>query len=127
MVEPEEGRAVRTAKAPYVPSEQERREHAVTHFPPRSWCDCCVRGPGKAANHSQADGDQIGEVGELHFDYCFLCGSAGSDRATTLVGVDKYTNAVLAHVVPQKGLVFNGSRLSWIVTCASLAIMAVLF
>ena len=37
VVEPEEGRAVRTAKSPYVPTEQERREHAVIHFPPRSW------------------------------------------------------------------------------------------
>ena len=43
-------------------------------------------------------------VGEFHFDYCFLKGKSGDEEeATTLVGVDKGSDAVLAHVVPQKG------------------------
>ena len=71
VVEPEEGREVRTAKPPYVPSEKERRQHNATHFPLRSWCEHCVRGRGIASKHSQGDGEEIGGVGEMHVDYCF--------------------------------------------------------
>ena len=59
VVEPPEGRPVRTATPPYVPSEQERRAHNVTHFPPRSWCEHCVRGRGLASKHVRGDGEQI--------------------------------------------------------------------
>ena len=46
-------------------------------------------------------------MGELHFDYCFLTNKPGSESATTIVGVDKYTQGVLAHVVPKKGTEFQ--------------------
>ena len=101
-----EGRSVRTPTPPYVPSEKERRDHDATHFPPRSWCPHCVAGRGMASQHRQSDEERLGQVGELHFDYCFLRSEPGEPPATTLVGVDRYTHAVLAHVVPRKGTEF---------------------
>ena len=103
----EEGRRARVANAPYVPSDKERREHDTTHYPPRSWCPHCVEGRGLAAKHSRSDEERVGAVGELHFDYCFLRGESAEPPATTLVGVDRYTQAVLAHIVPKKGTEFT--------------------
>ena len=108
VVEPsEEGREVRVPRAPYVPTAKERCEHDATHYPLRSWCPHCVRGRGIAGPHLRQEDDRVGDVGELHFDYCFLRGRAGDVPATTLVGVDRYTQAVLAHVVPKKGTEFQ--------------------
>ena len=104
IVEPEEeGRQVRTPVTPGMPTERERREHRATHHPPRSWCRYCVEGRGIASAHARCDEERVGDVGELHFDYCFLTNKPGSESATTIVGVDKYTQGVLAHVVPKKG------------------------
>ena len=50
-VEEDEGRAVRVPVTPYVPTEKERREHNVTHYPHRTWCDTCMRGRGIAGKH----------------------------------------------------------------------------
>ena len=42
---------------PKEPSEQEKKEHEMTHLPFRSWCRHCVRGRGKEAAHrKQTDG-----------------------------------------------------------------------
>ena len=103
VVPEEEGRSIRTPAPPYVPSVKERREHNVTHYPPRSWCRHCVAGRGLASPHCRGDSDEPGNVGELHFDYCFLRNKASEESATTLVGVDRHTQGVLAHVVPSKG------------------------
>ena len=46
-------------------------------------------------------GEEVETGPEFHFDYCFLTGLPGEDPATTFVGVDKYTQGVLAHVVPK--------------------------
>ena len=100
---------MRTAPASYTPSAKERREHEVTHYPPRSWCRFCVEGRGIAGQHSRCDEAQIGEIGELHFDYCFLTGKVGPVPATTIVGADKRTQAVLAHVAPKKG-----TEIAWV-------------
>ena len=103
VVEPEEeGRPVRTAAPPSLPTAQERREHNATHHPPRSWCRYCVEGRGIASAHARCDEERVGDIGELHFDYCFLTNKVGSESATTIVGFDKYTQGVLAHVVPEK-------------------------
>ena len=108
VVEPDvEGRPVRTATPPYVPSAKERRDHDATHYPPGSWCRYCVEGRGIASPHGRNAEEKIGDVGELHLDYCFIHGKPGAESATTIVGVDKYSHAVLAHVVPKRGTEFE--------------------
>ena len=107
MVVPEEGRTIRTPAPPYVPSVKERREHNATHYPPRSWCRHCVEGRGLASPHCRAEADEPGGIGELLFDYCFLRSKVSGESATTLVGVDRHTQGVLAHVVPSKGTEFQ--------------------
>eukprot|EP00969_Alexandrium_andersonii_P329844 14576377-Alexandrium_andersonii.AAC.1 len=40
----EEGRALRAARGPAQPSDEERRRLGCLHLPFRSWCAHCVRG-----------------------------------------------------------------------------------
>ena len=67
-----EGRPVRVPTLPYVPTEQERREHNVTHYPHRTWCECCMAGRAIAGAHAKSKDEIDPRAGELHFDYCFL-------------------------------------------------------
>ena len=92
---------------PYVPTEKERREHNVTHYPHRTWCECCVSGRSIAGAHGRSRDEADPSAGEFHFDYCFLKNEAKEDAAVTLVGVDKASDAILAHVVPEKGTRFD--------------------
>ena len=105
-VREDEGRQVRTATPVAAPTAQERREHEVTHYPFRFWCNCCVEARAIAEGHRRSEKEEplMEGAGEFHFDYCFLKDKSGDDEeAVTLVGVDKGSDAVLAHVVPQKG------------------------
>ena len=106
-VEAEEGRTVRSPTVPYVPNARERREHNVTHYPHRTWCDVCMRGRGIAGKHATGRDETDPSAGEFHFDYCFLKNEVGDEPAVTLVGVDKASDAILAHVVPEKGTKFD--------------------
>jgi len=38
---------------PRQPSEEERRTHNLTHLPYRNWCERCVKGRGREADHKQ--------------------------------------------------------------------------
>ena len=44
--EKEGGRRPIVSQAPERPTEQEVREHNVTHTPPQAWCPHCVKGAG---------------------------------------------------------------------------------
>ena len=50
-------------------------------------------------------------AGEFHFDDFVFKIEVKDDPAVTLVGVDKATDAILAHVVPEKG-----TRFEWAAT-----------
>ena len=71
-VEPDEGRPVRIPTVPYVPTERERREHNATHYPHRTWCECCMAGRAIAGKHERSRDEADPNAGELHFDDCFL-------------------------------------------------------
>ena len=43
--EEEEGEPIRRLPCPGAPSTAERLAHEMTHWPCRSWCEWCVRGP----------------------------------------------------------------------------------
>ena len=104
-----EGRPMRGPTHPYVPTEKERREHNLTHYPHRTWCECCMAGRAIAGAHARSREESDPNAGELHFDYCFLKSAARDEPATTLVGVDKASDAIIAHVVPEKG-----TRYDWV-------------
>lgn len=106
-VEADEGRPIKVPTVPYVPTERERRDHAVTHCPHRTWCEVCMAGRAVAGAHGRSKDEVDPNAGEFHFDYCFLKNVVKEEAAVTLVGVDKASDAILAHVVPEKGTKFE--------------------
>ena len=48
-----EERGVARMLDPRQPSEEERRTHNLTHLPYRNWCEHCVKGRGREADHKQ--------------------------------------------------------------------------
>ena len=86
---------------PAEPSDEERRQHDLTHLPYRSWCRHCVGGRGKDAPRKKQDAK--GELHELHFDYAFMGdeGEAGK-TVTMLVARERKTRMTLTTAVPSK-------------------------
>ncbi len=99
--DPESGdRAPVKVPSPLQPSLEEKDHHDLTHLPFRSWCRHCVRGKGRAADHTtraREDGLPV-----LHPDYCFMK-SEGAEMKTLLVGRDKGSRMTCSSVVPLKG------------------------
>ena len=54
-----------------APSEKEKEEHFVSHFPFRAWCEHCVRGKAKAMRHVKVDHSEE-QVPVISVDYCFM-------------------------------------------------------
>ena len=75
-------------------------EHCLTHLPFRNWCQHCVRGAGRTADHRVHVRDD--GLPELHLDYCFL-GSEGSAKETVLVVRERPHRMTMSTVVPMKG------------------------
>ena len=48
-------------------------------------------------------------MAEVHLDYCFIREAAGKDYSVVLVGKDRETKLILAHVVP-----FKGGDMEWV-------------
>ena len=63
-----EGRPVRGPTQPYVPTEKERQEHNRTHYPHRTWCECCMAGRAVAGAHARSRDESDPNAGEFHFD-----------------------------------------------------------
>ena len=102
----EEGRAVKTTRPAACPSDSEWRARRVTHYPYRSWCPYCRTARGVAGKHKRGDADVVNGT-EFRFDYFVLRNAKAGDTATALVGTDRDSGGVIAHVVPQKGTVFD--------------------
>ena len=90
-------RVPRRAQDPRMPTEDERRQHELTHLPYRSWGRHCVRGCGQAEPHrvGKRDADAIPE---LHVDYCFM-GKRTEDTQPILVARDRETRASDPYVI----------------------------
>ena len=54
-----------------VPSEKEKEEHFVSHFPFRAWYEHCVRGKEQAMRHVKVDRSEE-QVPVISVDYCFI-------------------------------------------------------
>eukprot|EP00969_Alexandrium_andersonii_P176901 7822100-Alexandrium_andersonii.AAC.1 len=75
----EECQALRAARDPAQPSDDERRRQECTHLPFRSWCARCVRGRRpNAPRASVLPGIQAAP--EVAMDYCFPA-KYGSDTS----------------------------------------------
>ena len=70
-----EARAVRTKKAPELPTQAEVAAHDALHCPYRSWCEICVAASGKEDPHTRTSSLDV-ETGlpVLSLDYEFLEG-----------------------------------------------------
>ena len=102
--ESEEARQGISRKPPVSPSPEELRIHRLTHYPFRSWCPACVAGRAKSWPHQrQQEDDDGGGVPSVSFDYCFLRDTTGGESIPVLVGREKRSKFMVAHVVPYKG------------------------
>ena len=63
---------------PRKPSEEEIKEHEVTHIPFRSWCRHCVKGQGVEEPCGRSDRED-GRVPEVHLDFMFMGEEEGGE------------------------------------------------
>ena len=105
----EEARRGRARVPPTGPTAEQLRIHRLTHYPFRSWCPACVAGRAKNWPHLRQDEVDMSEVPTICFDYCFLSDQQG-DSVPVLVGREKGTKFMVAHVVP-----FKGGGADWLV------------
>ena len=122
--------APRAARAPKLPSTSEIDAHELTHCPPRSWCEHCVRGQAKDSRHVTVQGEFAeSSVTRASMDYCFLTGDvSGKDgdhevgeRAktslTVLVMTETMCRSIWAYACECKGRnpegLSQGSSWSW--------------
>ena len=94
-----EAPAVRTNRAPELPSQAEVTAHDAVHCPYRSWCEICVAASGREDPHTRTSSPDV-ETGlpVLSLDYEFLEGPV-----TVLVGKLKPSGSALAYTCTTKG------------------------
>ena len=94
-----------------VPSQREKEEHFVSHYPFRSWCEHCIRGKAKAMKHVRVDhSDETVPV--IWADYCFMNSvddtviteEVQKKHAPVLVVHGSWSKMTYAHVLPCKGV-----------------------
>ena len=94
-------RLPRGVQDPRLPSDEERKQHELTHLPFRSWCRHCVRGCGQSEPHRRSERDQHA-VPEIHMDYCFM-GRRQDEVQPILVVRERDTRLTLSFLVREKG------------------------
>jgi hypothetical protein len=112
--EPNEARAPRRVVSPEDPSDAEIEKHRLSgHACFRSWCRHCVRGRGTEAPHSRVKPSESA-VPILSWDYCYLSSSKDNPNpdseheSPVLVMWDSRTKGLFAHLIPAKGLDYEG-------------------
>ena len=109
--EQEEGRVIKSQKILYQPAHQEWDDHMRTHIPFRKWCPYCVGGKcvsGAHRRNQKTDEEIEQEIPVISVDYMGPKSkddkSAKIDSLPILVGVDRKSKWIFAHMVPSKGL-----------------------
>jgi len=110
-------RKTRSKRIPDLVSEQEYRDHMMTHLPFRSWCDHCVAGKSREDSHPLREARKCkGEVPRFCVDYAFLGSALKGEMPKTaealkepldaedaqrpiLVMVDQETGATFSYLV----------------------------
>ena len=108
--------ALRAARAPTLPSTSEIEAHELTHCPPRSWCEQCVRGQAKDSRHVTVQGEFAeSSVTRVSMDYCFLTedvsgkdgdhevGEKAKTSLTVLVMTETMCRSIWAYACESKG------------------------
>ena len=92
-VQPWEADQPRMVTSPRTPTQRERDEHDLTHCPPRSWCDHCVRGQAKDDPHRLVCEPcyKDSSVTRISMDYAFL-------KEDTTVKETEHDESVLARM-----------------------------
>ena len=89
----------RGIKAPQQPTEQERREHNLTHLPYRSWCSICVENKGRANNHPT---QKTSTVLVIQCDFAYIKGIHDKQVIPVLTAIDVETGMSMATMVQDK-------------------------
>lgn len=93
-------------RVPIGPTEEEKREHMISHIPYRSWCADCVRGKGLAEAHrKQRLGQDAKEQRRplIALDYFYL-GKDEEQSLPILAMVEEQTGRTYAVCMPEKGV-----------------------
>ena len=115
----EESQPVDTLPTPNMPTQSERDDHDLTHYPYRSWCKHCVEGRGVDMGHRMGGDHSSRGVAIISFDYIFVTDGSvhsrdeweksderevdGKTMLKVLVVRDMRSKAVFAHAVETKG------------------------
>ena len=112
-VEPTGARDPRRAPSPDDPTEAEVEAHKLSgHVCFRSWCRHCVRGRGSEAAHASTK-PLPSALPVLSWDYCYLSSreearAAADGESPVLVMWDSKGKGLGAHIIPAKGVDFEG-------------------
>ena len=88
---------------PASPSDEEKREHALTHIPFRAWCPLCIAHKARQDHHRQ-DGHPTSTNSLVSFDFGFASRLDGDpDPLTVLVIHDRSTKSMHAVPTPSTG------------------------
>ena len=91
----------RIAKDPQQPTEQDIKEHNVTHLPHCSWCPVCVKARGREDMHRKVL--DKGDKPTVSMDYkAFGESEHDDDKIHMVVVKDESTGCVSAHVCETK-------------------------
>ena len=93
-------------KVPIQPTDEERREHEISHIPYRSWCGDCVRGKGLTSahrRHSQGEEEKEQRRPLIALDYFYL-GQDEEQSLPILAMVEEKTGRTYAICMPEKGV-----------------------
>ena len=66
----EESQPVNPLPSPDMPTQSERDEHDISHYPYRCWCEHCVEGRGIEMGHRLGDDHNSRGVAVIGFDTC---------------------------------------------------------
>ena len=93
---------VRVARTPTQPTEEERRQHDITHTPFRSWCRSCVLGRARNDPFVAQDDEKDKALPTVGHDYGFL-GKGARAEMPMLCSKSSRTLWIDAEIVPCKG------------------------
>ena len=91
---------------PSDPTPQEREEHNAKHLPYRPWCPVCVKAKGREDPHYEKTAKERNDgLPKMCIDYAETGENEDmSDSREMIVGKEKWTQWICAHLVKCKGL-----------------------
>ena len=110
-VQSELERHPRGVAKPPEPTQAQRAQHELVHYPYEAWCEHCVKHKGRQDAHRQHQAHDTSSASVVFFDFGFSKrreakpgeSSADIDVSTFLIAKDRQTKAVMAIPTPSKG------------------------